>query len=39
VWDYSQQFTVFNRFTNSPVANYEDELYSMHFNMYMLNKI
>lgn len=29
VWDYLQQFTVFNRFTNSPVANYKGELYSM----------
>lgn len=29
VWDYLQQFTVFNRFTNSPVANYKGELYSI----------
>ena len=29
VWDYLQAFTVFNRFTNSPVANYKGELYSL----------
>lgn len=28
VWEYLQQFTVFNRFTNSPVANYKGELYA-----------
>ncbi len=38
VWDYLQAFTVFNRFTNSPVANYKGELYSMPFNMYTFNK-
>lgn len=32
VWDYLQQFTVFNRFTNSPVANYKGELYSIRLN-------
>lgn len=39
VWDYLNQFTVFNRFTNSPVANYKGELYSMPFNMYTFNKM
>ena len=39
VWDYLQQFTAFNRFTNSPVANYKGELYSMPFNMYTFNKM
>lgn len=39
VWEYLQQFTVFNRFTNSPVANYKGELYSMPFNMYTFNKM
>lgn len=39
VWSYLQQFTTFNRFTNSPVANYKGELYSMPFNMYTFNKI
>ena len=39
VWDYIQQFADFNRFTNSPVANYKGELYSMPFNMYTFNKM
>ena len=39
VWDYIQQFATFNRFTNSPVANYRGELYSMPFNMYTFNKM
>lgn len=39
VWDWLQEFTVFNRFTNSPVANYKGELYSMPFNMYTFNKM
>ena len=34
VWNYVQQFATFNRFTNSPVANYHGELYSLPFNMY-----
>lgn len=28
VWNYITQFAIFNRFTNSPVANYKGELYS-----------
>ena len=39
VWDYLQQFASFNRFTNSPVANYKGELYSLPFNMYTFNKM
>ena len=39
VWDYVTQFAEFNRFTNSPVANYKGELYSMPFNMYTFNKM
>lgn len=39
VWDYVNQFATFNRFTNSPVANYKGELYSMPFNMYTFNKM
>lgn len=39
VWNYITQFATFNRFTNSPVANYKGELYSMPFNMYTFNKI
>lgn len=34
VWNYITQFAEFNRFTNSPVANYKGELYSLPFNMY-----
>ena len=34
VWDYVNRFAVFNRFTNSPVANYKGELFSLPFNMY-----
>ncbi len=33
------RFATFNRFTNSPVANYKGELYSMPFNMYTFNKM
>ncbi len=39
VWDFVQKFAVFNRFTNSPVANYKGELYSLPFNMYTFNKM
>ena len=39
VWDYVTSFVDFNRFTNSPVANYKGELYSMPFNMYTFNKM
>ncbi len=39
VWDYVQQFAEFNRYTNSPVANYKGELYSLPFNMYTFNKM
>lgn len=36
VWSYITQFAEFNRFTNSPVANYKGELYSLPFNMYLI---
>ncbi|MBQ2901160.1 MAG: UDP-galactopyranose mutase [Agathobacter sp.] len=39
VWDYITRFAEFNRFTNSPVANYKGELYSLPFNMYTFNKM
>lgn len=39
VWDYTRQFAEFNRFTNSPVANYHGELYSLPFNMYTFNRM
>ncbi|MCC8029911.1 MAG: UDP-galactopyranose mutase [Lachnospiraceae bacterium] len=39
VWEYVNRFAEFNRFTNSPVANYRGELYSLPFNMYTFNKM
>lgn len=39
VWNYITKFAEFNRFTNSPVANYKGELFSMPFNMYTFNKM
>lgn len=39
VWEYINQFAEFNRFTNSPVANYKGELYSLPFNMHTFNKL
>jgi len=39
VWNYVTKFVEFNRFTNSPVANYKGELYSLPFNMYTFNKM
>lgn len=39
VWDYVNRFADFNRFTNSPVANYHGELYSLPFNMYTFNQM
>lgn len=39
VWQYITQFAEFNRYTNSPVANYHGELYSLPFNMYTFNKM
>ncbi len=38
-WDYVNRFAAFNRFTNSPVANYRGELYSLPFNMYTFNRM
>jgi len=39
VWRYVNRFAEFNRFTNSPVANYRGELYSLPFNMYTFNRM
>lgn len=39
VWEYVNRYAEFNRFTNSPVANYHGELYSLPFNMYTFNKM
>ena len=39
IWDYVQQFAEFNRYTNSPVAVYKDELYNLPFNMNTFSKL
>lgn len=39
VWDYVNNFAEFNRFTNSPIANYKGELYNLPFNMNTFNKL
>lgn len=39
VWEYVNQFAQFNRYTNSPVANYKGEIYNMPFNMNTFNKM
>ncbi len=39
VWDYVNRFATFNRFTNSPMASYHGELYSLPFNMLTFNKM
>lgn len=33
VWDYVNELADFNRYTNSPIANYKGEIYNMPFNM------
>ncbi len=33
IWDYVNQFVEFNRYTNSPVAFYKNEVYNLPFNM------
>ena len=39
VWEYVNRFAEFNRYTNSPVANYKGELYNLPFNMNTFNKM
>jgi UDP-galactopyranose mutase len=39
VWDYVQQFAEFNRYTNSPVANYHGKMYNLPFNMNTFNQM
>lgn len=39
VWDYVNSFAEFNRYTNSPIARYKDELYNLPFNMNTFNKL
>ena len=38
-WDYINQFSDFNNYVNSPVANYRDELYNLPFNMNTFSKM
>lgn len=39
VWDFVNRFASFNRYTNSPVANFNGEIFNMPFNMNTFNKI
>ena len=39
VWEFVNRYSKFNRYTNSPIANYNGELYSLPFNMYTFNKM
>ena len=39
VWEYVNRFACFNRYTNSPVANYHGEIYNLPFNMNTFNKM
>lgn len=39
IWQYMQQFAEFNRYMNSPVANYKGEIYNLPFNMNTFNKL
>ena len=39
VWQYINQFAEFNRYTNSPVARYKNEVYNLPFNMNTFNKL
>lgn len=39
VWQYVNQFAEFNRYTNSPIANYKGKLYNLPFNMNTFNKM
>ena len=39
LWDYVNQFAEFNRYTNSPIANFKGELYNLPFNMNTFYKL
>lgn len=39
IWDYVNNFAEFNRYTNSPIANYYGEIYNLPFNMNTFNKL
>ncbi|EQB90263.1 UDP-galactopyranose mutase [Clostridium punense] len=39
IWNYVNEFAEFNRFTNSPIANFNGEIYNLPFNMNTFNKL
>lgn len=39
IWQYINEFAEFNRYTNSPIANYKGEIYNLPFNMNTFNKM
>ncbi|MBW2942278.1 UDP-galactopyranose mutase [Zhongshania aquimaris] len=39
IWDYVNQFAEFNRYTNSPVANFKGKIYNLPFNMNTFNQL
>ena len=39
IWDFVNSFAEFNRYTNSPVANYKGEMYNLPFNMNTFNQL
>ena len=39
IWEFVNKFATFNRFTNSPIANYHGKIYSLPFNMYTFNQM
>ena len=39
IWEYVNRFAIFNRFINSPIANYRGEVFSLPFNMLTFNKM
>lgn len=39
IWDYVNSFVEFNRYTNSPVARYKNEVYNLPFNMNTFSKL
>ncbi|APX71981.1 UDP-galactopyranose mutase [Companilactobacillus allii] len=39
IWDYINQFATFNNYINSPIANFNGEIYNLPFNMNTFNKM
>ncbi len=39
IWQFVNRFALFNRFTNSPLANYNGKLYNLPFNMHTFNQM